>query len=73
MLQHIPGGGGSPGGAGAGGGAGGGGLAPFPNVTLVMRALGNIARALGHPVPGVANIHVPLDALVWPIAKQMTH
>lgn len=29
-----------------------------------MRALGNIARALGHPIPGVANIHVPLDALI---------
>src|SRR5271156_1810259 len=31
-----------------------------------MRALGNIARALGHPIPGVANIHIPLDALIWP-------
>ncbi len=31
-----------------------------------MRALGNISRALGYPIPGVANIHVPLDALVRP-------
>lgn len=65
MLQHIPGGGGSPGGAGAGGGAAGGGLAPS-QTSLWLCGPGNVARALVHPVPGVANIHVPLDALVWP-------
>jgi hypothetical protein len=31
-----------------------------------VRTLGNIARALGHPIPGVAHVHIPLDALVWP-------
>ena len=65
MFQHVPGGGGRPRGAGAGGGAGGGGSKSFPHVTLIMRAFGYIARALGHPVPGVAHVHVPLNTLVW--------
>jgi hypothetical protein len=38
----------------------------LPNITGVIRALGNIARTLGHPVPGVANVHVPFNALVRP-------
>jgi hypothetical protein len=38
----------------------------LPNVTGIMRAHRNIARALGHPVPGLATTHVPLDTLVRP-------
>jgi hypothetical protein len=41
-------------------------IRPFPNVALITRPLGDIARARRHPVPGVANTHIPLDELVGP-------
>jgi hypothetical protein len=39
---------------------------PLPDITGIVRALGNITGALGHPVPGMANAHVPNDTLVGP-------
>jgi len=41
-------------------------IVSLPDIAGVVRALGNIARTLGHPVPGVANVHIPLDTLVRP-------
>jgi hypothetical protein len=38
----------------------------FPNIAGIVWALRNIASTLAHPVPGMANIHVPLDILVRP-------
>ena len=41
-------------------------IRPFPNVTLITRPLGDVACAGSHPVPGMANAHIPLDSLVRP-------
>jgi hypothetical protein len=43
----------------------------FPNITLVVRAFADVACALGHPVPGVADAHIPLHTLVWPTSIQV--
>jgi hypothetical protein len=38
-----------------------------PHVALGVRALGHVARALVHSIPGVTNVQIPLDTLVRPI------
>ena len=40
-------------------------IGSFPDVTLIVRAFADVACALGHPVPGVADAHIPLHTLVW--------
>lgn len=68
-YPHVPAGTGRRREAGRGRGrrrSGGRRIRSFPHVALIVRTFGHVARTRGHPIPGVAHMHIPLDPLVRP-------